>query len=89
MDVPQMLQEEIQWLRTVSPPPSLCPEFQSLLAGHLRLCQSLLTCEGTDKKESGRQLVQPLIAQYLFPASKMITESQEPRPAGILSINPM
>ena len=83
-----MLQDELHWLKSAFIPPSPCPEFQCLLAGHLRLTSALLTCHGTDKIEYGRFLIPQLISEFLFPASKMIMESQEPRPAGIVNINP-
>ena len=38
---------------------------------------------------TGRELVQQLVSEYLFPASRMILESYEPEAAGIVSINPM
>ena len=48
-----MLHDEVDWLKNVVVPPSPCPDFQSLLAGHLRLCQALFTCQGTNKEEFG------------------------------------
>ena len=53
IDVHQMMKDELQWLGSISPPRSPCLEFQNLLAGHLRLCQALFTCEGIDKKQYG------------------------------------
>ena len=51
IDVHQMTKDELQWLGSVTKSPH--PEFQNLLAGHLRLCQALFTCEGIDKKQYG------------------------------------
>ena len=51
IDVHQMMKDELQWLGSVTKSPRL--EFQNLLAGHLRLCQALFTCEGIDKKQYG------------------------------------
>ena len=44
-----MLRVEIDWLSSAVLPPSPCPAFQCLLAGHLRLAQALFTCERVDK----------------------------------------
>ena len=49
----KMLKEELLWLEVVKVPPSPCPRFQTLLAGHLQLCRVLFTCEGVDKLELG------------------------------------
>ena len=37
---------------------------------------------------SGHELGCRLVSSYLFPASKMILESEEPRQPGIININP-
>ena len=42
-----------------------------LLAGHLRLVQSLLSCDGVSKVKVGAALIQTLLDLYLFPASKV------------------
>jgi len=89
VDVHQMMKDELHWLNSVTLPHFPCLEFQNLLAGHLRLCQALFTCESVDKKQYGNDLVSKLLSEYLFPASKMILDTQEPRTSGIVSINPM
>ena len=43
-----------------------------LLAGHLRLVQSLLSCDGVSKVKVGAALIQTLLDLYLFPASKVV-----------------
>ena len=42
-----------------------------LLAGHLRLVQSLLSCDGVSKAKVGTALIHTLLDIYLFPASKV------------------
>lgn len=78
---------ELVWFRDIHSVPYTSP-FQCVLAGHLRLCRALFTCEGVDKKKYGQDLCVQLISKFLFPASRMIQESQEPL-QGIVNINPV
>ncbi|TRY69996.1 hypothetical protein TCAL_02811 [Tigriopus californicus] len=50
----------------------------TLLAGHLKLVETLLTCEGIDKKKLGKKLVFNLLASFLFPASRIRTDASDP-----------
>lgn len=38
---------------------------------------------------TGQSLASRLLSHFLFPASKMILESEEPRQPGIININPL
>ena len=44
-----MLRDELEWLEDLKVPPPPCHAFQTLLAGHLHLLQTLFACEGVDK----------------------------------------
>ena len=68
----QMIEDEINWLQMFSP----CNRINdsALLAGHIKLIRSLLTCEGVSKEEVGKTLIESLICLHLFPASKLISE---------------
>uniref|UniRef100_T1IKX5 ubiquitinyl hydrolase 1 n=1 Tax=Strigamia maritima TaxID=126957 RepID=T1IKX5_STRMM len=72
----QMMDDEIAWLLnfTTSVNISTQPSDNALLAGHLRLIQTLLTCEGVDKKHFGGLIICDLLNQFLFPASWVICE---------------
>ena len=87
VDVHQMLHSELEWFRDIHSAPCTLP-FQCVLAGHLRLCRALFTCEGVDKKKYGQDLCVQLLSKFLFPASRMIQQSQEPL-QGIININPL
>jgi hypothetical protein len=50
-----MMHTELEWFRDVQSAPDTSP-FQCVLAGHLRLCRALFTCEGMDKKKYGQVL---------------------------------
>lgn len=56
LDVPRMLDDELDWLSAFVPSEnSEAHEIDNLIiAGHLRLIKTLLTCEGVDKKRIGR-----------------------------------
>ncbi|KAK7081025.1 Ubiquitin carboxyl-terminal hydrolase 24 [Halocaridina rubra] len=84
----QMLEDEIGWLtnftatreasreRPESGIATLRHADNILLAGHLTLIAALLTCEGISKEESGATLIPLLITEYLFPASKLVLETE-------------
>ena len=70
--VSQMIDDEISWLHNFTP----CSQLVdcTLLAGHIRLVEALITCQGVDKVEVGASLVPELVSIYLFPASKLIAQ---------------
>ncbi|XP_071800380.1 ubiquitin carboxyl-terminal hydrolase 24-like isoform X2 [Asterias amurensis] len=74
-----MIQDEIDWLNNFEPcdveESSLSQTDNIIIAGHLQLAKTLLTCEGVDKRQIGKQLIDTLLNDYLFPASKLILES--------------
>ena len=87
VDIHQILHSELEWFRDVHSAPCIS-SFQCVLAGHLRLCRALFTCEGVDKKKYGQDLCVQLLSKFLFPASRMIQQTQEPL-QGIVNINPV
>lgn len=56
VDVSAMLEDEIDWLSNfvISEYHELRPTENMLLAGHLKLCKALFTCEGINKEEFGK-----------------------------------
>jgi len=68
----QMIEDEITWLFNFSP----CNKTNdsTLLAGHIKLVKSLLSCQGVNKKDVGASIISQFITTYLFPASKLISE---------------
>ncbi|XP_035828590.1 LOW QUALITY PROTEIN: ubiquitin carboxyl-terminal hydrolase 24 [Aplysia californica] len=76
-DVNSMLEDEIAWLSNFVPSrhTDLRQTDNTLLAGHLKLIRTLLTCEGVDKVEHGSGLVSDLLHDFLFPASKLMLDS--------------
>ena len=68
----EMIDDEISWLLNFSPCNSVSDSEQ--LAGHIKLIESLLSCEGVSKDEVGLTLIEPLISLKLFPASILISE---------------
>eukprot|EP00095_Tigriopus_kingsejongensis_P003305 maker-scaffold355_size198070-snap-gene-0.39 protein:Tk03305 transcript:maker-scaffold355_size198070-snap-gene-0.39-mRNA-1 annotation:"ubiquitin carboxyl-terminal hydrolase 24 isoform x8" len=50
----------------------------TVLAGHLKVVETLLTCEGVDKKKLGKKLVPDLLSSFLFPASRIRTDASDP-----------
>ncbi len=52
-----------------------CP----LLAGHFKLVEALLTCEGVNKKLVGATLIPEVLSSFLFPASRLILEESKER----------
>ncbi|XP_071490931.1 ubiquitin carboxyl-terminal hydrolase 24-like [Diadema antillarum] len=71
-----MLGDEIDWLHNFEPCDSedlnLGATDNNLVAGHLHLIRTLLTCEGVDKRKIGDRLLNSLLNEYLFPASRLV-----------------
>jgi hypothetical protein len=67
LEIPRMLEDELDWLSAFVP--SENAEAQDIdnlvIAGHLRLIRTLLTCEGVDKKSIG-VLLPPCWIQSLY-----------------------
>ena len=42
--------------------------------GHLKLAESLATCDGMDKVEVGKMLITEILNSYLFPSSRLIAD---------------
>ncbi|KAK2177004.1 hypothetical protein NP493_624g01033 [Ridgeia piscesae] len=76
LNVVSMLSDEIDWLRNfvTSQNEHVHETDNLLLAGHLTLLNTLLTCDGIDKTLSGEQLVHDLLHDFIFPASKLIMD---------------
>ncbi|XP_014661859.1 PREDICTED: ubiquitin carboxyl-terminal hydrolase 24-like [Priapulus caudatus] len=87
--VSAMLTDELEWLNnfSTSEKPSLVAGDNALLAGHFRLIRSLLMCEGIHKQHVGKNLLEDLLSEFLFPASKYIENSSSPTNQS-LYINP-
>ena len=64
-----MLEDELNFLHNYGP----CsrPEDCTLLAGHLRLVEALLSADGVSTDEVGRNVISDLLDSHLFPASKV------------------
>ncbi|XP_063056881.1 ubiquitin carboxyl-terminal hydrolase 24 isoform X4 [Engraulis encrasicolus] len=80
-----MLEDEISWLDNFEP--TWTAELETseadniLLAGHLRLIKTLLSLCGNEKEQLGRtgsSLIQQLLDDFLFPASRIILNSNNP-----------
>nr|XP_023674608.1 ubiquitin carboxyl-terminal hydrolase 24 isoform X1 [Paramormyrops kingsleyae] len=77
-----MLEDEINWLDNFEP--SWTAELETspadniLLAGHLRLIKTLLSLCGTEKEQLGSSLIQQLLDDFLFRASRIILNSNNP-----------
>ena len=73
----EMVANEVDLLHNFGP----CPREEDcvLLAGHLRLVQSLLSCDGVSKVKVGAALIHTLLDIYLFPASKVMASSSTGR----------
>ncbi|KAG2461370.1 UBP24 hydrolase, partial [Polypterus senegalus] len=74
-----MLEDEISWLDNFEP--TWTAELETseadniLLAGHLRLIKTLLSLCGTEKEQLGPSLIQQLLDDFLFRASRIILNS--------------
>uniref|UniRef100_S4RRQ4 Uncharacterized protein n=1 Tax=Petromyzon marinus TaxID=7757 RepID=S4RRQ4_PETMA len=78
-----MLEDEITWLDNYEPPAALwCHSGTSLLAGHLRLINTLLMLSTQDKDQIGPHLIRQLLETFLFPAAKIIETTQKEEAAG-------
>uniref|UniRef100_A0A671UUN3 Ubiquitin carboxyl-terminal hydrolase 24 n=1 Tax=Sparus aurata TaxID=8175 RepID=A0A671UUN3_SPAAU len=80
-----MLEDEISWLDNFEP--SWSSEMETseadniLLAGHLRLIKTLLSLCGSEKEHLGPSLIQQLLDDFLFRASRIIINSSNPTPS--------
>ncbi|XP_068448979.1 ubiquitin carboxyl-terminal hydrolase 24 isoform X4 [Clinocottus analis] len=80
-----MLEDEISWLDNFEP--SWSSEMETseadniLLAGHLRLIKTLLSLCGNEKEHLGPSLIQQLLDDFLFRASRIIINSSNPAPS--------
>ncbi|XP_056271460.1 ubiquitin carboxyl-terminal hydrolase 24 isoform X7 [Pseudoliparis swirei] len=80
-----MLEDEISWLDNFEP--SWSSEMETseadniLLAGHLRLIKTLLSLCGNEKEQLGPSLIQQLLDDFLFRASRIIINSSSPAPS--------
>ncbi|KAM9385228.1 ubiquitin carboxyl-terminal hydrolase 24 isoform 3-T3 [Pholidichthys leucotaenia] len=89
-----MLEDEISWLDNFEP--SWNSEMETseadniLLAGHLRLIKTLLSLCGNEKEHLGPSLIQQLLDDFLFRASRIIINSSNPTtsPAPIHDFHP-
>ncbi|XP_036376811.1 ubiquitin carboxyl-terminal hydrolase 24 isoform X3 [Megalops cyprinoides] len=77
-----MLEDEINWLDNFEP--TWTAELETseadniLQAGHLRLIKTLLSLCGTEKEQLGPSLIQQLLDDFLFRASRIILNSNNP-----------
>ncbi|XP_061594074.1 ubiquitin carboxyl-terminal hydrolase 24 isoform X3 [Cololabis saira] len=80
-----MLEDEISWLDNFEP--SWSSEMETseadniLLAGHLRLIKTLLSLCGNEKEHLGPSVIQQLLDDFLFRASRIIINSSNPTPS--------
>ncbi|XP_029904790.1 ubiquitin carboxyl-terminal hydrolase 24 isoform X2 [Myripristis murdjan] len=80
-----MLEDEISWLDNFEP--SWSSEMETseadniLQAGHLRLIKTLLSLCGNEKEHLGPSLIQQLLDDFLFRASRIIINSSNPTPS--------
>ncbi|CAL1529935.1 unnamed protein product [Lymnaea stagnalis] len=92
IDLESMLEDEIAWLSNFVPSrhADLQQTDNTLLAGHLKLIRTLLTCEGVDKAGHGSSLVSYLLHDFLFPASKLMLDSmnQPAQDSSLMEFNP-
>ncbi|KAG7316677.1 hypothetical protein KOW79_020218 [Hemibagrus wyckioides] len=77
-----MLEDEINWLDNFEP--TWTSELETseadniLQAGHLRLIKTLLSLCGNEKEQFGPSLIQQLLDDFLFRASRIILNSNNP-----------
>ncbi|XP_070563005.1 ubiquitin carboxyl-terminal hydrolase 24-like isoform X2 [Ptychodera flava] len=69
-----MLEDETAWLDNFDPSEQYenIETDEIILTGHLRLLNTLFTCDGIDKKKFSKPLLYNLLNEFLFPASKLI-----------------
>ncbi|XP_033884099.3 ubiquitin carboxyl-terminal hydrolase 24-like isoform X2 [Acipenser ruthenus] len=84
-----MLEDEINWLDNFEPTWSAELETSEadniLQAGHLRLIKTLLSLCGNDKEQLGPSLIQQLLDDFLFRASRIILNSNNPTGSSSIS----
>ncbi|MBN3302267.1 UBP24 hydrolase, partial [Amia calva] len=84
-----MLEDEINWLDNFEP--TWTAELETseadntLQAGHLRLIKTLLSLCGAEKEQLGPSLIQQLLDDFLFRASRIILNSNNPAGSSALS----
>ncbi|XP_051788643.1 ubiquitin carboxyl-terminal hydrolase 24 isoform X2 [Erpetoichthys calabaricus] len=84
-----MLEDEISWLDNFEP--TWTAELETseadniLLAGHLRLIKTLLSLCGTEKEQLGPSLIQQLLDDFLFRASRIILNSNSSASSAAIS----
>uniref|UniRef100_A0A8C7FJR2 Ubiquitin specific peptidase 24 n=1 Tax=Oncorhynchus kisutch TaxID=8019 RepID=A0A8C7FJR2_ONCKI len=84
-----MLEDEISWLDNFEP--SWSSEMETseadniLQAGHLRLIKTLLSLCGTEKEHLGPSLIQQLLDDFLFRASRIILNTSDPASSSLPS----
>uniref|UniRef100_A0A2C9KAF6 Ubiquitinyl hydrolase 1 n=1 Tax=Biomphalaria glabrata TaxID=6526 RepID=A0A2C9KAF6_BIOGL len=87
-----MLDDEVIWLCNFVPSRNgeLSQTDNTLLAGHLKLMRTLATCEGVEKSSYGGTLVNDLLHDFLFPASKLMLDSmnQTAQDSNLMEFNP-
>ncbi|KAH9492249.1 Ubiquitin carboxyl-terminal hydrolase 24 [Bulinus truncatus] len=92
LDIESMLDDEIDWLGNFVPSRNgeLSHTDNTLLAGHLKLIRTLITCEGVDKASYGSSLVSNILHDFLFPASKLMLDSmsQPTQDSSLMEFNP-
>lgn len=67
----QMMEDELTFLNNFTP----CHRLHIdciLIAGHLRLMEALVTCDGVEKTVVGATLIPEILNMYLFPSSRYI-----------------
>ncbi|ELT87807.1 hypothetical protein CAPTEDRAFT_215538 [Capitella teleta] len=79
LDIPRMLEDELDWLAAFVPSENTeAQEVDNLvIGGHLRLIKTLVTCEGVDKRSIGKSILQEILHNFLFPASKIIMDASD------------
>jgi ubiquitin carboxyl-terminal hydrolase 9/24 len=90
----KLLEEELQWLLkvredTLSSPAHQCPVEGPLLDGHLSLLVELLTFRSNSEryhigsKPGGERLIEIVLSDFLFPASRLVKEARENPDSGV------
>ena len=69
----QMMEDELTFLNNFTPCHRL-PIDCILIAGHLRLMEALVTCDGINKTSVGTALIPEILNCYLFPSSRLIAD---------------
>ena len=67
----QMMEDEITFLNNFT----TCHRLHIdcvLIAGHLRLMEALVTCDGVEKVVVGKTLIPEILNIYLFPSSRYV-----------------